>query len=465
MLPTTLVHRSLTLLAVAALATVFGAASSQAASPATAERSVATELPDTPVGRQMSWFIEASTRLPLSDEELREHFTEAFLGLPGSSPAESNDYLRKLIDVDGLRLHGLVQAQPDTLVAIVAGRDAQELALGFVVDRAGLIEFASLAPATVGSDVALPKPSGRAAVGTDVVQLVDRARGGRRLMLTRWYPAASGARTRPLATYASPLMTSVLGLPPVRVHARAGASARRGRLPVVLFSPGGSTPRVYYQALAEDLASHGYLVIAVDHTGEAVVELADGHVALPSAPPKHPIATWSATRLADMRLILRRLNAMPEGPLADRRRIGAMGHSLGGSTAAALMRVEPTVRAGIDLDGTIFGAAAKRGVPGAFMVMTGGDGPDRSIRSLLKHSRGPRLALDVAGFEHGSFSDLPVIMPATPSVGKRPSARDIVLQRAYARAFLDRHLRDRPSRLLDGSSRRFPRVSFEYRGR
>jgi hypothetical protein len=42
-------------------------------------------------------------------------------------------------------------------------------------------------------------------------------------------------------------------------------------------------------------------------------------------------------------------------------------------------------------------------------------------------------------------------------VGKRPSRRDISLQSAYIRAFLDGHLRDRPSRLLDGPSRRFPR--------
>jgi dienelactone hydrolase len=363
---------------------------------------------------------------------------------------------------------GLVIVEPDRFVAIVTGGDAQELVMTLGVDRAGLIGFATIEPAVDGSEVALPEPSGPAAVGTDVVQLVDRARGGRRLMLSRWYPAATGSRERPLGVYASPRLSTALALPPVRVHARRGARARRGRLPVVLFSPGLGVSRVLYQALAEDLASHGYLVLAVDHTGETPVEFPDGHIELPAvAVPRHPIATASATRVRDMRVILRRLSTMRKGPLADTRRIAAIGHSLGGSTAAALVRTEPLVRAGVDLDGTIVGAPARLGIRRPFLALTGAGhwAHDPPLRRLFRRSRGPRLALEVAGFEHMSFSDLPVIAPRGPGVGKRPSPRDISLQSAYVRAFLGRHLRDRPSRLLDGPSRRFPRVSVKYRGR
>jgi predicted dienelactone hydrolase len=462
-MPRITVHRLSALFSAVALVVLLAAAPASAAAPATTDRFVATELPDSPVGRQTRWLIEASARLPLGDAELRAHCADAFLSSPGASPAEINDVLRTL---GALRLVGLVVVEPDKLLAIVTGADAQELALTLAVDRAGLIAFATIEPAVGGSEVALPQPSGRAAVGSDVVQLVDRARGGRRLMLSRWYPAATGSRKRPLAAYASPWLTAALGLPPVRVHARSGARARRGRLPVVLFSPGLGASRVIYQALAEDLASHGYLVLAVDHTGEAPVEFPDGHIELPSALPRHPIASASATRVLDMRLILRRLSTMRKGPLADPRRIAAMGHSLGGSTAAALVRAQPIVRAGVNLDGTIVGAPARRGIRRPFLALTGAGhwAQDRSLRRLFSRSRGPRLALEVAGLEHMSFSDLPVIAPRGPGVGKRPSRRDISLQSVYIRAFLDRHLRDRPSRLLDGPSRRFPRVSFKYRG-
>jgi predicted dienelactone hydrolase len=251
----------------------------------------------------------------------------------------------------------------------------------------------------------------------------------------------------------------------VRVHARRGAPARPGRLPVVLFSPGFGAPRVLYQALAEDLASRGHLVIGLDHTGEAPVELPDGRIRLRRLPKvADPIAAASRTRLADLRLVLRRLDALPRGPRSDRRRIAAVGGSLGGSMAAALMRVEPAIDAGVDMDGSIVGTAARRGVPRPFLVMAGDDGLDASLRGLLRHSQGPRLALRFAGQEHASFTDFPVIAPER--LGRRPpSARDIAAQRAYLGAFLDRYLRGRRAPLLDGPSPRWSRVRFVYRRR
>jgi dienelactone hydrolase len=454
-------------LAVAALVLLPAAATAQADAPAaaTAVHVVATQPPDTPAGRQLQWFIDASTRLPISDAELRAHITEAQLASPGGSPAETNALLRDVFDESGARLVDVTLSQPDSLIAIVTGRGGLRLSLVFAVNHEGLIEFASLNPVVSTAPATLPAPSGPSAVGTDVIELTDHARAQRRLILTRWYPAAGHATSYPLATYAGPLLSSALGLPTVRVHARVGATPRRGRLPVVLFSPGLGTPRVLYQAIAEDLASHGYLVVAVDHTGEVPVDLPDGRFALPSGDPEQSIAAVTAVRLADMRLVLRHLNTMAAGPRADRRRIAAIGHSLGGSTAAALMRAESSIRAGVDMDGSIFGRARSRGVPRAFLVMLAGRSSDASIRGLLKHSDGPRLALEFAGFEHMSFSDLPVIGPDGPDVGKTRSARDIVAQRAYLRAFLDRYVRGRRARLLDGPSRRFPQVHVAYRGR
>src|SRR3954453_7416385 len=282
----------------------------RAASPAD-DRFLATELPDSPAGRQMQWLLDAPARLPLSERELRAHLAKDFLAMPGYSPAQTNQGLGALFDANGMRLQGLVAVQPRALVAVVTGRDGRELAVTLVVDRRGLIAFPTgIKPTEFGPAVALPAPTGGAVVGSDVIELVDQARAGRRVMLTRWYPALPSERHRPPAAYASPRLRAVIGaLPHVRVHARAGARAARGRLPVVLFSPGGNTSRILYQALAEDLASHGYLVIAVDH-GEAPVELPNGRVEMPAwwtDPPKPAEALASigdaqATRVADMQL-------------------------------------------------------------------------------------------------------------------------------------------------------------------
>lgn len=456
------------LVAVAAVVMMLVALGSRTGPRRMPERFVATELPATPVGRQMSWLIAASTRLPLSEGEWRAHLAEELLALPGVSPAQLNEGLQMRTHAQAVRLLGLTVVHPDALAAIVMGRDAREFVVMVSVDRAGMITFLSFEPSVSGPEVTLPAPTGGSAVGTDAVALADPARGGRRLMVTLWYPAAS-VRGRPLAVYASPRLTATLGLPPVRVDARDRAPARRARLPVVLFSPGFGQPRVLYQALAEDLASHGYLVIAVDHTGEAPVEFPNGDIQLPSS-DLSSLAAASATRLADMRLILHRLiqhrlSAMSTGPWPDSGRIAVVGHSLGGSTAAGVMRAERRVGVGVDIDGSILSTAARRGVTRPFMVMTSRTGLDSTMRGMLTHSSGPRLVLRFVDLDHMSFSDLPAVAPTALSHGGPRSVRAIAVERAYLRAFLDRYLLNRRSRLLTGPSPRWPQVTFLYRRR
>jgi dienelactone hydrolase len=460
---------ALVLVAVGALVVVLVAVGSRTQPRRMPERFVAMELPASPVGRQMRWLIEASARLPLSEGEWRGHLSAELLAQPGVSPAHLNEYLQMRIDAKAVRLLGLSVVQPDALVAIVSGRDAREFVVMLTVDRAGMITNLSFEPPVSGPVMTLPAPTGPSAVGTDAVALADPARGGRRVMVSVWYPATS-ARGRPLAVYASPRLALTLALPRVRVHARYRAPARGGRLPVVLFSPGRWAPRVFYQALAEDLASHGYLVIAVDHTGEAPVEFPDGDIQLPSTDLHPSLAALSATRLADMRLVLHRLilqrpSGISNGPRPDSGHIAVVGHSLGGSTAAAVMRAEPRVRVGVDIDGSIVGSASRLGVTRPFMVMTGRTGLDPTTRAMLTHSSGPRLALWFVDLEHMSFSDLPAIAPTALSPGAPRSVRAIAVQRAYLRAFLDRYLLNRRSRLLAGPSPRWPQVIFQYRRR
>ncbi len=62
------------------------------------------------------------------------------------------------------------------------------------------------------------------------------------------------------------------GLRYVRAHGRAGAAAADGGVPfpVLLLSPGQATNAEFYASLAEDLASHGFVVVVVGHTYENV---------------------------------------------------------------------------------------------------------------------------------------------------------------------------------------------------
>ena len=75
----------------------------------------------------------------------------------------------------------------------------------------------------------------------------------------------------------------------------APAGSRRS-LPLVALSPGFTNPRGTLTALAEDLASHGYVVAGVDHTYESLAtSFPDGRVTtcLASAAPDRGGEFWS----------------------------------------------------------------------------------------------------------------------------------------------------------------------------
>ncbi len=340
-------------------------------------------------------------------------------------------------------------------------------------------------PAPVAADagsVTLPRPTGPYPVGRDDLHLVDGDRtdpwvpdGPRHLMVSVWYPAATGRG--PHVAYASALESSmfvelfdVRGAEPdaltrVRTHARAGVPVLRsaGRLPLVLLSPGFGTPRWLQTAIAEDLASRGYVVAGVDHTYEAAaITFPDGRVigcVLCARADKDPAAIVRS-RAEDLSFVLDRLLGSPRRWPVDPGRVAVAGHSLGGAAAAAVMLADARFDAGINMDGT-FHHDVTRELDRPFLMMGAASHADPSWPATWAHLTGWRRWLEVAQVEHFSFSDAAAFGPL---IGEpvQPLAGDRVIEiiRAYDRAFLDRHLRARPRPLLDGPSPRYPEVSF-----
>ncbi|HKR56664.1 MAG TPA: hypothetical protein VJS20_10195 [Gemmatimonadales bacterium] len=123
------------------------------------------------------------------------------------------------------------------------------------------------------------------------------------------------------------------------------------KFPVLLFSPGNNTSAIYYSALAEELASHGYVVIGNVPVGWArSVTFLDGQVT-----GNHPYPTMDPW-IADLACILDSLpawNADPRQPLAGRldlSRVGAYGHSAGANAVEVLASRDPRIRAVLLLD-------------------------------------------------------------------------------------------------------------------
>jgi predicted dienelactone hydrolase len=154
-------------------------------------------------------------------------------------------------------------------------------------------------PAGPGPTPHLPEPTGPYPAGTASVWLTDTSRpdpwvpgvNARELMVSVWYPAvpSDGRRARYMTPAESELqLTSrgITGVPPdtlstVETNAVSGArpAGRQHSLPLVVLSPGFTSSRSTLTGLAEDLASHGYVVAGIDHTYESyATAFPDGRV-------------------------------------------------------------------------------------------------------------------------------------------------------------------------------------------
>ncbi|MFC4109170.1 alpha/beta hydrolase family protein [Micromonospora zhanjiangensis] len=344
----------------------------------------------------------------------------------------------------------------------------------------------------------LPPPTGREPVGSTSLHLVDTARQDpwvperhRELMVSLWYPAQRP--TGPRARYMTPAESEALltdggitGVPldilsrtRTNSYVDAVPAGRRGGLPLVVLSPGFSKPRSELTALAEELASHGYVVAGVEHTYESVATtFPDGRVTgcLACDVDRGPDGWRAITegRAADVSFVLDELTgprpAWTGSALIDRSRIAMAGQSLGGASSITTLLSDPRVRAGIDMDGTTYASIPAGGLsrPFLFLGRAGQYTPDPANPAAASWQRdwelltGWKRWLVVSGAVHLSFTDLAVLADQVGvDVGAAlPGVRGLEIVRGYVRAFFDRHLRHRPQPLLDGPSPRYPEVAF-----
>lgn len=370
-------------------------------------------------------------------------------------------------------------------------------------------------PTPAPGRLTLPAATGRYPVGTTSVHLVDTSRPDpwvptvpfRELMIQFWYPAhdvQNHPRTPWLTPLAEKAWRNLQGLPDLPgvqfplTDGHLDAPVRRQPFgwPVVAFSTGFRGDRALGTVLVQDLASRGYVVVAIDHTYEAdVVEFPDGRVETSVVPDGGLVNGIDLavkdveSRAADVRFVLDQLAVLHRGgnpdhehkPLPagladalDLRHIGLLGQSIGGATAAHVQHLDRRIAAGANLDGTIWTQPALAGSDRPFLLF--GEevlDPDetRSWAQFTAAQRGPTVQLILAGSQHGTFTDLAVLLPQiAPLIGFPPDKvahavgtingeRAVSIQRTYLAAFFDRYLRGEPSRLLTGPSPRFPEIT------
>src|ERR1700729_2633375 len=319
----------------------------------------------------------------------------------------------------------------------------------------GTSAHAGGAPAGQGHTPYLPEPTGPRPVGTTSLYLKDASRpdpwaagvSTRELMVSLWYPAtpSDGRRARYMTPAESGLLLASRGLTgvpqdalsTVRTNAVSDArpAGRQRSLPLVVLSPGFTAPRSTLAALAEDLASHGYVVAGIDHTYESdATAFPDGRVTTCLAREARRRGSGSqekvaAGRAADVSFVLGELTgahpASPAAGLIDPSRIAMAGHSAGGAAAIAAMLADPRIRAGIDMDGATVAPIPDHGLSRPFLFLgkqsnyTPGSGGAVTTPRDWKLRRGAvstwerdwelltgwKRWLVVAGAVHASFTD------------------------------------------------------------
>jgi predicted dienelactone hydrolase len=386
---------------------------------------------------------------------------------------------------------------------------ALAMATVLVVGSGAVSDTARAASAPAAISLTLPAPTGPHHIGTVSLHLVDRTRTDpfvpgnrvREIMIQVWYPAST-VRGYPTAPWLSAgavahfeesqgLPTGAVRLP--ATHGHVDAPTEPGRRPVLVYSPAFEADRGFATAQVEDLASHGYVVVTIDHTHDASeVEFPGGRVETTTIADAddQTLAQAVAVRAADARFVIDQLTAINAGrnPDAEHRplpsgmrgafdlaRIAIFGHSLGGATAAAAVHDDQRFRAGVNMDGTLFGTAGPAGSDRPFLLLSS-DHPtipeDPTWDTLFAQHRGPILELRLAASAHLSFNDGQALFPQLARtlgldadglaqlIGTIDPGRSVAIQRTYLRAFFDRWLRHRHQPLLEGPSRRYPEVQF-----
>lgn len=266
-------------------------------------------------------------------------------------------------------------------------------------------------------------------VGNVAMELADPA-GDRELTVELWYPAsgdATGATQElldfVLADADAASLAALIDLAPdacVRKQTSSAAAPQladiAGPLPTVVFSHCHGCARFSSFSLAERLASHGFLVAAVDHSGSTVFDqLAD-------ALPPIDVATRDLRRDDVVRVIdelldpaAMNLPAQLVG-LADAERLGVFGHSFGAVTTGAVLQDDPRPRAGVAIAAPVEnpvlpGVSVAAITEPLLLIVAVEDNSitefgNMAIRQNFMDANAPTWKLELADTGHFAFSDL-----------------------------------------------------------
>ena len=321
-----------------------------------------------------------------------------------------------------------------------------------------------------GSKVQLPKPTGTYAVGVNVFQWVNYAEKDtftrysndyREVAVQVYYPAQAGNESLSVKSRYAPLFK---GADSVETNARLliDVAATNRPFPVILVCPGRGVAKHEYSIMAEELASHGYIVASIDMPYLGDVRYLDGRVIPPHPQFRVPPAYFSgpyrrvdsffvqaskigATDVAFAINGLKMLNNNKRSVFfgkMDFDNMGIFGHSLGGRTAGQALGEIAGIKAYISMEGITPSDVRVNGInkPMAFIMS------ESLVKNAITNYEEaiPKRKHDVhivilKEFGHNSLTDYPYTYPISAAYKVSPVV-SAETGRSILRKFFDCYL-------------------------
>lgn len=298
----------------------------------------------------------------------------------------------------------------------------------------------------------LPQPIGRYGVGTAQYHLIDTSRKEnhskevdqpREFMIQMWYPTDACLTQRP--AYSLPVaqvVAKALSVPVEKVtqmvtYASVDTpfSTKHKSYPCIIFSHGARTPSILYAGFFEELASHGYIVCAIDHTYATEITVFPSGKIVGMLPELATDTRWPQeveTFVIDLEYCYQWLQKNSISQHINFTHVAGIGHSVGGAAVTTWARRYHHACAAVNMDGRLLGDDATQdvGVPYLFLMskplhVTTDEyaklSADKRISAderivFWNNLTQPSYYIQVLGAKHFTFTDMPLLTATTETL-------------------------------------------------
>ncbi|MFK5877964.1 MAG: hypothetical protein QM478_00560 [Flavobacteriaceae bacterium] len=376
----------------------------------------------------------------------------------------------------------------------------------------------------------LPATTGKYNIGSQYIHLktnqdeymTSEVGDKRELMVKVWYPATlnnektepylnEGDRTSFAVKYGLPKSTFNY-LDNIKTHTYINPSIAKGKFPILIFSHGSYSKASGYYALIEEIVSHGYIVLNINHTYESTGTLfPNGEIKLFNSEydrkhnnQKMAEMIWNAmqnyNRAAtpeeqymavhdlilnyygaevteryskDISLVIDELKKWNVSTFLaqhlDTTKIGVFGHSQGGAAAGQALLDDDRIIAGINVDGMQWGVMIDTLMTKPFALISSEwdiTHPNLNVHAYHNGSSSDFYNAKILNSGHSNFMDIPLMinLPFINEAGTINANKGFRITTEMIVQFFDKYLLEKPSNILKLNDK-YPEVEIELIGK